>query len=123
MKKSHFVVAVVFGLVVATSAQARDSFNIGVVIGGNGFAQPDIDFAPPPVMFYPAPTHSYPAPARAYYFAPVPVVDSNNFNGGHSLHHEGGQYYRNHGGRSLQHEGGDYYNDRGRRGRSSQDHD
>ena len=123
MKKSHFIVALAIGVALTTSAQARDSFNLGINIGGYGYAPPAVYYAPPPVVYYPAPTRFYPAPARAYFYAPPPAVGFSYFNGGHSLHHEGGHYYRNHGGRSLHNQGGDYYNDRGRRVRGRHDHD
>jgi hypothetical protein len=131
MQKSHLMMWVLaISAIAATNVQARDSFSLGINVGGYGYAPPVVYYAsppvylnPPPVVYYPAPTRFYPAPAREYYYAPPPAVSFSYFNGGHSLHHEGGHYCRNHGGRSLHHEGGNYYKDRGRHGRGGRDHD
>ncbi|OYY50188.1 MAG: hypothetical protein B7X95_03340 [Methylophilaceae bacterium 17-44-8] len=70
-----------------SSASARDSFNLGINIGGYGYAPP------PAVYYYPGPsTYYYGAPA---YYAPprviryAPVVQYNQFRGGHHHGHHG----------------------------------
>ncbi len=92
-----------------STANARDSFSLGINIGGYGFA-------PPPVVHY------YPAPATVYYGAPtvyygapivrhVPTVNYQYYDRGHRGHHSHG--WGHHGGHS-QHWGRGH--DRGRHG-------
>jgi hypothetical protein len=117
MKKSDLMrFALLLGTAVAMNAHARDSFSIGINVGGYGFVPPAVYYAPPPVVYYPAPTRYYYEPVRTYYYAPPPAVGFSYFSGGHTLHHEGGNYYRNHGGY-----GGGYHGHHGRRGHRDRD--
>jgi hypothetical protein len=107
MKIIHSVVlAVAISAAAVSSVQARDSFSLGINIGGYGYA--------PPVVYYPAPVYSqsvyYGEPVVYYrepvyyrqpvtYYQPVPryygyaptVVSFGyqNYGGKHHGHHSG----------------------------------
>jgi hypothetical protein len=96
MKTFHSVVlALAIGAASITSAQARDSFSLGINIGGYGYAPPAVYYAPPPVYYSPAPVVYY-QPAPRYYgyghsYAPAVSYQYYNggrhgFNGGHRGH-------------------------------------
>ena len=97
MKILHSLLAVLAVSTIAIStANARDSFSIGVNIGGYGhdhgyYAPPTVYYAPPPVYYY--------EPVRSYYHAPV--VSYSYYGGGHhykghrARHHDGGHGWGN----------------------------
>jgi hypothetical protein len=91
-----FVLALAIGVASVTTAQARDSFSIGISVGGHGY------HAYPEVSYYPVDSY-YVAPQVVYYNAPImyrhhapyayyhtPVHPHSYYNG--SRHH-----YRGHG--------------------------
>lgn len=120
VKTIHSVVlALAIGASSITSAQAHDSFNLGIQIGGYGFA-------PPPVVYYPHPSY-YHEPVVHYRQAPrvyysQPIVSYGYFNqprlGG--WHHDSRRWNRgwDRGGRGNWDKGG-----RNRGGRGHRDHD
>lgn len=80
-----------------TAAQAHDSFNIGINIGGYGYgAYPAVTYrAVPDVVYYESPRVYYPA-AYAYYDAPV-VVHRDVYYGAPRYRFEGrGHHGRHH---------------------------
>lgn len=126
MKLIHSVIlALAIGAATVSTAQARDSFSLGVNIGGYGYA--------PPVVYYPAPVYynepiyynepvTYYRPAPRYYsYAPTIVSFGYQNYGGHHYrgHHRGhhGWDRGNHGNRG--HRGHDGWN----RGRGHHDRD
>jgi len=74
---------VAIGMASITTANAHDSFHLGINLGGYGYA-------PPPVAYYPAPVY-YDAP-RVYYSSPrvihygPPAVSYRYYGGGHHHH-------------------------------------
>lgn len=73
MKKTYVkvfhsvIVALTIGAASITSAQARDSFSLGINVGGYGFAPPPaVYYAPPPVYYAPAPVVYYREVPRYY---------------------------------------------------------
>lgn len=126
MKLIHSVIlALAIGAATVSTAQARDSFSLGVNIGGYGYA--------PPVVYYPAPVYynepiyysepvTYYRPAPRYYgYAPTIVsFGYQNYGGHHYRGHHRGQHgwdRGNHGNRG--HRGHDGWN----RGRGHHDRD
>ena len=125
MKLIHSVVlALAISAASISSVPARDSFSLGINIGGYGYA--------PPVVYYPAPVYSEPVyysepvtyyrPAPRYYgYAPTIVSFGYQNYGGHHYrgHHRGhhGWDRGNHGNRG--HRGHDGWN----RGRGHHDRD
>ena len=119
------ILALAIGAATVSTAQARDSFSLGVNIGGYGYA--------PPVVYYPAPVYynepiyysepvTYYRPAPRYYsYAPTIVSFGYQNYGGHHYrgHHRGhhGWDRGNHGNRG--HRGHDGWN----RGRGHHDRD
>lgn len=81
------------GVASISSVQARDSFSIGINVGGYGYAPPAVYYAPPPVYYAPAPAYYY-EPVRSYYHAPVVSYQyfggGNYYNGHRARHHDGG---------------------------------
>jgi hypothetical protein len=85
-----------FGALFSTTANARDSFSLGINIGGYGYAPP------PVVQYYPGPTTYYATPT--YYYAP-PVVSYQYYGGGYNNGYQNnyrqresyGEYGRGHG--------------------------
>lgn len=78
---------IAIGMASITTANAHDSFHLGINLGGYGYA-------PPPVTYY------YPGPSTYYYGGPAyygpprviryaPVVQYNQFRGGHHHRHHG----------------------------------
>ena len=95
MKMLRFLmIALVLGAS-ASAAQARDSFNIGISLGGHGYyGAPAVSYhAVPQVVYYDAPRVYYPAP-HAYYRGPV--VGYRDVHYGAPRHHFSG--HRHHGG-------------------------
>ena len=64
------ILALAIGAASISSAQARDSFSLGVNIGGYGYA--------PPVVYYPAPVY-YSEPVT--YYRPAPRYYSHDGHG------------------------------------------
>lgn len=98
------VIALTIGAASISAAQAHDSFNIGINVGGyDHYAPPVVAYrAVPQVAYYPAPRAYYPA-SYAYYGEPV-VVHRNVYYGeprhrfsGYSRH--GGHGHRGYHGR------------------------
>jgi len=79
----------------ASAAQAHDSFNIGISLGGHGYhSAPVVAYrAVPQVIYYNAPRVYHPAP-HAYYGAPV--IGYRDVHYGAPRHHFSG--HRHHGG-------------------------
>lgn len=79
----------------ASVAQAHDSFNIGISLGGHGYpGVPVVAYhAVPQVVYYNTPRVYYPAP-HAYYRAPV--IGYRDVHYGAPRHHFSG--HRHHGG-------------------------
>lgn len=81
-----------------SAAEAHDSFNIGINVGGYGYnAYPAVTYrAVPDVVYYQAPRVYYPA-AYAYYDAPVVVRrdydDGPRYRYDDRRYHEGHRYY------------------------------
>ena len=116
------ILALAIGAASISSAQARDSFSLGVNIGGYGYA--------PPVVYYPAPVYynepiyysepvTYYRPAPRYYsYAPTIVsFGYQNYGGHHYRGHHRGHHGWDRGHRG--HRGHDGWN----RGRGHHDRD
>jgi hypothetical protein len=107
MKMLRFLmITLALGASVST-AQARDSFNIGISLGGYGghgyYGAPAISYhAVPQVIYYDAPRAYYPAP-HAYYRGPVVGYRDVYYGAprhqfsGHSQHGGYGHHGRGHG--------------------------
>lgn len=94
MKFLHSLLAVLaISATTISAANARDSFSIGVNIGGYGYAPPVVYHAPPPVYYAPQPVYYY-QPVRSYYHYAPPVVSYTYYGGGH---HYNGHHARHHG--------------------------
>lgn len=116
-KTFHSVVlASAIGLVSIASANAHDSFSLGINIGGYGYAPPAVYYAPP--VYYVAPIYYTPEPVVYYHPAHqfrgygqrfTPAVSYHYFNGGNNWHRGNGWGHRGRGHRDDRH-------DRGRRG-------
>lgn len=65
------VVVLAIGAASISSASARDSFNIGINIGGQGYYEPYPYYAAPPVVYYSEPVVYYRQAPSVYYYAPV----------------------------------------------------
>lgn len=117
VKTFHSVVlALAIGAVSITSANARDSFSLGINIGGYGYAPPAVYYAPP--VYYASPIYHAPAPVVYYHPAHqyygvgqrfAPAVSYHYYNGGFSGHRGNGWGHRGRGHRDGHHH-------RGRRG-------
>jgi hypothetical protein len=95
MKLIHSVVlALAIGAATVSTAQARDSFSLGINIGGYGYAPPVAYYPAPvyysePVVYYSAPVTYY-RPAPVYYgYAPTVVSFGYSNYGGYRGHHHG----------------------------------
>jgi hypothetical protein len=101
MKTFHSaILALAIGAACVTSAQARDSFSLGINIGGYGYPPPV--FYAPPITYYNPPVVYYSA-APGYYGQPV--VSYQYYNDGNRRwrhedreHHGWGHERREHGG-------------------------
>lgn len=102
--RSVFVVLTI-GAATISTANARDSFSLGINIGGYGYA-------PPPVVYYPAPATVYYGAPSVYYYEPAPVVRYHYYSApsyyqhgwGHRAGHHGWGHHAGHHGRG--HHGG-----------------
>ncbi len=117
------ILALAIGAATVSSAQARDSFSLGINVGGYGYAPPPVVYYPEPVYYsepryYSAPVTYYRPVPRYYGYAP-PVVSFGYQN-------YGGHHYRGH---DRGHRGWDRDGDRhgrggwDRGGRGHRDHD
>jgi hypothetical protein len=118
MKLLH---TIVLGLIITaatvTAAQARDSFSLGINVGGHSYAPQPVYYAAPPVIYYEPqvyyrePVYYRPAP-RVYYAAPTVISFGYQNYGGHQYrgHYDGWRH------ESRGHHGW-------KRGRGHHDHD
>ena len=107
------ILALAIGAAAISSAQARDSFSLGINVGGYGYAPPVVYYPQPvyysePVVYYSEPVRYYlPAP-RYYGYAPTVVsfgyqnYGGHHYRGHHDEHHEWNRGDRHGGG----HDGG-----------------
>lgn len=114
MKLLRSAVIVLFiGAASISNASARDSFSLGVNIGGYGYATPVAYYPAPPVVYYSQPVY-YRAAPPVYY---QPVVSYQYYNVGHRGydggwghhgrgHHGGGRGDWGRGGHDEGHHGG-----------------
>lgn len=98
--RSVFIVLAI-GAVTISTANARDSFSIGINVGGfgNGYYEPVRYYSPPPVVYYGAPAYYY-EPVHSYYQAPIVSYryfgGGHHYNGHHNARHGWGNGYRGH---------------------------
>lgn len=122
MKLIHSVIlALAIGAATVSTAQARDSFSLGINVGGYGYAPP-VAYYPEPVyysepVYYAEPVRYYRPAPRYYGYAPTVVSFGYQNYGGH---HYRGHHDRGHRGWDRGHRGG--HRD-GNRGRGHRDHD
>ena len=108
MKILRSLIAVLaIGAATMSTANARDSFSLGINIGGFGYAPPPVAYYPPPVVY--APTAYYYEPVRSYYAAPI--VSYRYYSGGHydrgyDRHHARQGWGNGHRGHNDGHRGG-----------------
>ncbi len=87
------------GAVTISTANARDSFSLGINIGGHshGYHEPIRYYSAPPVVY--APTAYYYEPVRSYYHAPVVSYryygGGHHYNGHHARHNDRGHGWGN----------------------------
>lgn len=92
--------ALTIGVATISAANARDSFSLGINIGGYGYAPPVTYYAAPPVIYYSAPAYHaapsyyrapsyYGTPGRGYYPPVVSYRFYDNDNRGYYGHREG----------------------------------
>jgi hypothetical protein len=126
MKILHSLLAVLaISTIAISTANARDSFSLGINVGGFGYAPPVAYYPAPvyyhePVVYYREPVYYHPAP-RYYGYAPTVVSFGYNNFGGHRGWNRGG-WDRGHRGWDRGHRGWDRGRDhRGRHGRGRDD--
>ena len=73
------VIALAIGVASISTASARDSFSLGVNIGGYGYAPPVAYYPAPPEVYYSQPIY-YRAPQPVYY---QPAVSYQYYNVGY----------------------------------------
>jgi len=79
----------------ASAAQAHDSFNIGISLGGHGYPGAVVAYnTAPQVVYYDTPRVYYPAP-YAYHRAPVMIYRDNYY--GAPRHHFSGRHHGGYG--------------------------
>ena len=88
------VIALAIGAASISTASARDSFSLGVNIGGYGYAPPVAYYPAPPVVYYSQPIY-YRAPQPVYY---QPAVSYQYYNVGYrdydrGWRHEGREHH------------------------------
>lgn len=116
VKTFHSVVlALAIGAASITSANAHDSFNVGINIGGYGYAPPAVYYAPP--VYFASPIYHAPAPVVYYHPSQrfsgyghhfAPAVSYHYFNGGGHRGHRGNGW----GNRGRGHRDGHHRRDR-----------
>lgn len=107
------------GAVTISTANARDSFSLGINIGGygNDYGHIHQHYAPPVV--YHAPHAYYYEPVRTYYHAPIVSYQyysggGHRYNGHHARHYDRGHGWGNgHRGHNDEHRGGNRGGSRG----------
>ena len=119
------ILALAIGAASISSVQARDSFSIGLNIGGYGYAPPVVYYPQPvyysePVIYYREPVYYREAP-RHYGYAPTVVsIGYQNYGGHHYRGHHRG--HNGHQGWNRGHRGGhDSGYRRGHRGHDDDD--
>lgn len=72
------------GAITIPTASARDSFSVGINVGGygNDYYEPARHYVAPPVVYYSPPPAYYYEPVRSYYHAPA--VSYRYYGGGHN---------------------------------------
>ena len=96
MKILRSLIAVLaIGVAAMSTANARDSFSLGISIGGHShvYDEPVRYYSAPPVVYYAAPTYYY-EPVRSYYHSPIVSF---------GFHSGGDRYYRGHHGHHARH--------------------
>lgn len=88
------VVALAIGVASVSTASARDSFSLGINIGGYGYAPPAAYYPAPPVVYYSQPVY-YRAAPPVYY---QPVVSYQYYDVGYrgydrGRRHEGREHH------------------------------
>ena len=88
------VIALAIGVASISTASARDSFSLGVNIGGYGYAPPVAYYPAPPVVYYSQPTY-YRTAAPVYY---QPAISYQYYNVGYrdydrGWRHEGREHH------------------------------
>jgi len=87
------VIALAIGVASISTASARDSFSLGVNIGGYGYAPPVAYYPAPPVVYYSQPVY-YRTAQPVYY---QPVVSYQYYNDGRRDYDRGwGHEHREH---------------------------
>ena len=115
MKLIHSAILVLaIGAATVSTAQARDSFSLGINVGGYGYAPP-VAYYPQPVyysepVYYSQPVTYYRPAPRYYGYAPTVVSFGYQNYGGH--HYRG--HHRGHHGWDRGHRGGHRDGHRGR---------
>ncbi len=107
------------GAVSISTANARDSFSLGINIGGHdhGYYEPIRYYSAPPVVY--APTAYYYEPVRSYYHAPIVSYQyysggGHRYNGHNARHNDRGHGWGNgHRGHNDGHRGGNHGGNRG----------
>lgn len=90
---NRLLMVMTLGLLAAPAAYARDSFNLGINIGGYGYAPPPViyHYSGPSAIYYDAPRIYQPAPRIVY---GAPIVSYQYYNGGG--YNRGWQGHRGH---------------------------
>lgn len=90
---SRLLMVITLGLLAVPVAQAHDSFNLGINIGGFGYAPPAVvyPYGGPSAIYYDAPRVYQPAPRLIY---GAPIVSYQYYNGGG--YNRGWQDHRGH---------------------------
>lgn len=98
------------GVASISTAQARDSFSLGINIGTPYYAPPPVVryYPAPPVVYYSAPTAYYYRSAPPAYYYPGASFRYYSY-GGHRHHHNWDD--RGHGDRDWGHEGREHHGD------------
>lgn len=97
------ILALAIGATSVSTVYARDSFSLGINIGGYGYAPPVVYYAAPPVVYYSEPIVYYRSAPQVYY---QPLVSYRYYDGGYRNHyrgwgHEGREHHGwGHGGRN-----------------------
>jgi hypothetical protein len=107
------IVVLAIGAASISSALARDSFSIGINVGGPAYYQPTRYYAAPPVVYYGAPpVVYYNAAPRVYHYPPAVSFGYQNYG------------YRNYGYQSNRYDNrwGNGWGDRGNNGHRGHGH-
>jgi hypothetical protein len=113
------VLAFAISATAVSAAQARDSFSLGINVGGYGYAPPPVVYYPAPVyysepVYYSQPVTYYRSAPRYYGYAPSVVsFGYQNYDGHHYSRHHGRDHHDGHRGNGRWESG---RNDRGHGG-------